>query len=278
MALTSITQIKSQRNRLFVQIKRILKGKGVKKYRKSLVFGRKIVRDVLRHHRKYVDVAVIFDGCSDVKGLEMEQHVPVVELSRSLFRELDIYGTNYPFLIISRPEIPQFESTAPLPKGCSLFVPFQNPENVGSVIRSAVAFSVSAVIILKESADPFHHKAIRASAGAVFDAPIYIGPSINDIGNIFGISREPKEQIFILHMNGDDIRNLTFHGESFGILPGIEGPGVPYTDLPYRTLKIPMYGPVESLNASVAVSIALYELSRHTLCPLRDNDNGNPSI
>jgi TrmH family RNA methyltransferase len=139
-----------------------------------------------------------------------------------------------------------------LPNGCSLLVPFQDPENVGAIIRTAVAFDVNRIILLAESANPFHPKAVRASAGTVFSARLFHGPSLAEI---------PQDMPVVVP--GRFRANLwpkPSFPPTFCLLTGMEGPGCPPIGRP-RPWPFP-WPPVESLNAAVATAIALYEWRR----------------
>ena len=97
-------------------------------------------------------------------------------------------------------------------------MPFQDPENAGAVIRSAVAFGVDRVILLLECAHPYHPKTLRASGGAVLHAELWEGPSVEDL--------PPELPVVPLSAGGTDIAAFTFP-ETFALLPGLEGPGLP---------------------------------------------------
>jgi tRNA G18 (ribose-2'-O)-methylase SpoU len=128
-----------------------------------------------------------------------------------------------------------------------VLVPFQDPENVGALIRSAVAFQADHVVLLAECAHPFHPKALRASGGAVLGAPLLQGPALAALPDSL--------PVIPLSGEGADIAGFRFPAQG-ALLPGMEGPGLPAA-WRERGVSIPIAG-VESLNASVAAGIALY--------------------
>ncbi len=173
------------------------------------------------------------------------------QLAPALFREVDVFGTRAPLLLVNVPPLPIWDPSEGLPEGTSLLVPFQDPENVGATIRSAVAFGVDQVILLEESAHPFHPKTLRASGGTVLRAKLFEGPSIKKL--------QAALDIFPLSTEGRNISTFTFP-ERFALLPGLEGEGLPEA-WRSRALAIPIRPEVESLNAAAAVAVALYAWS-----------------
>jgi len=107
-------------------------------------------------------------------------------------------------------------------------------------------------VLLEESANPFHGKTIRASAGEQFHLSLKKGPSIRTLK-----SRVP---LYALDMNGKNIETVQWP-ERFGLLTGMEGTGIP-EDIIAERVKIPLSQNTESLNASVALGIALYEIRK----------------
>ncbi len=248
---STVKQITSNRNKFFLRLKNILSGKGVKKHKTTIVFGRKIVDEFLIKFPAYIE-AIVVPQNYNINLPKAYKNYNIYIMSKKLFKELDIFNTRHPFIVAPVPDLPEFNLSGELPQGCTLLIPFQNPENVGAVIRSATAFNVQQVVILKEAANPFHPKSIRASSGTVFYAPLSQGPSIKELTT-------HKNLIITLDMKGKDIRRFDFP-EKFMLLPGLEGPGVP-ANIKTISLKIPISSHVNSLNAAVAASIALYEWS-----------------
>ena len=246
-----IKVIESEGNAVFKELKKLHRGRGIKKQGRTLVCGRRLTDEV---------IATAPQRC--LAWISQDDRTPPpegapgqmdwIQLSTALFRSLDLFGTRTPMVLYEFPTSPLWQPEADTPAGCSLLVPFQDPENVGAVIRTAVAMHVDRIILLGESANPFHPKAVRASAGTVFSAPLVQGPSLADL---------PADlPVIALSSTGKPIAQRPFPG-SFYLLPGMEGPGLPH---PWQTnaVSIPMAASVESLNAAVATAIALYEWQR----------------
>ncbi len=239
--------IESRQNNTFKDWKKLLSGRGIKKQQRALVSGSKQVAEVLRDFPGQC-LAWIGAGHHPPPPPDAPVHVAWYQLTDALFKEIDVIGTDAPVLLVSIPPIRQWSVADGLPPGCSVMVPFQDPENVGALIRSAVAFGVDNVILLSESAHPFHPKALRASGGAVMNTTLYEGPALSEIPEglpIMALSRE-----------GSDIAAIDFPS-TFALLPGLEGQGLP-RHLRGRALAVPIRDTVESLNAAIATAIALY--------------------
>ncbi len=238
--------IESDQNTFFKELKRLLSGRGIRKQRKALVSGSKQVAEILRDFPEQC-LAWINAG-SHTPPPDMPAHVRWYQLVDSLFKEIDVIGTNAPVLLVAAPVIRKWNPAEGLPPGCSVLIPFQDPENVGAVIRSAVAFGVDNIILLSESAHPFHPKALRASGGAVLRANLFEGPALKEIPDSL--------PIIALSGEGRDIAGVRFP-DTFAFLPGMEGKGLP-RNLRNGAVAVPIRNTVESLNAAAAAGIAFY--------------------
>lgn len=137
----------------------------------------------------------------------------------------------------------------------------QDPGNLGTMIRTADAVGIDAVILGEGCADVYNPKVIRATQGSLFHLPIIKG-NLSE-----WIARFEQQNIPIYGtslQNGVDYRNVS-PASSFALLVGNEGSGVRKELLERATtnLYVPIYGKAESLNVSVATGILLYYL-RHT--------------
>ncbi|WP_245986946.1 TrmH family RNA methyltransferase [Azospirillum thermophilum] len=173
-------------------------------------------------------------------------------LSPALFRALDVSGTNHPLLVGSVPAIPAIDLTQP-PQGLELLCALGDPSNLGALLRSAAAFGPARVVLLEGAAHPFHPKCLRAASNAQFELTLLRGPRWAEVNHAAG-------PLVALDAGGEDLTRYDWPADLRLIL-GEEGQGVP-ADCPARRLSIPTTGAVESLNATVAASIALF--ARHT--------------
>jgi tRNA G18 (ribose-2'-O)-methylase SpoU len=241
-------EIQSGENRIFRMFQMLFRGVGIKKHHLAFLSGPKQVKEILRDFPDRC-AGLILRRDQDVFDWILPDSVRRYHLAAPLFRKIDIYGTDQPILLVHVGEFPIWNPDK-WPKGCTLIVPFQDPVNVGSVIRSAAAFGVTQVVLLKEAAHPFHPKSARVAGSTLFRVPIYEGPSIRAL-------RRLKAPLIALSPEGEDVGKFLFP-PAFALMPGLEGPGVPEGLKRDVVLSIPMEPGVESLNASLATGVALY--------------------
>lgn len=136
----------------------------------------------------------------------------------------------------------------------------QDPANVGAVLRSAWAFGAGACVLGRGTADPFHPRALRASAGAALHLPRLEAelPAVLDALGAAGYRRlglDPREGVPPEEAAAGGPAVLVVGAEGAGLSPAVR------ERLDAR-VRIPMRPGVESLNAAVAAGIALYALGR----------------
>jgi TrmH family RNA methyltransferase len=136
----------------------------------------------------------------------------------------------------------------------------QDPGNVGTVIRSAEAFSARAVLLGERTASHFNSKVVRASAGSVFREPIIRAPLLETISTL---KEHGFRAIATSSHKGRPLDELNLRGRVL-LLIGGEGAGLPpaITAQADELVTIPHSPRVESLNAGIAASILLYEAAR----------------
>ena len=135
----------------------------------------------------------------------------------------------------------------------------QDPGNLGTIIRSAVSFNFDTVILSENTVDLYNDKVIRASEGMIFHIDVLRC-------NIYDLVKELKSnnyKIYTTNVDGGKALNTIDFKEKIGIIIGNEGLGVSdIKTLADESIYIPMNKKCESLNASVAASIIMYEMSK----------------
>ncbi len=138
----------------------------------------------------------------------------------------------------------------------------QDPGNLGTIIRSAVAFGVDTVILGKNTVDLYNPKTIRASQGMHFHVDIIE----KDLKEVIEDLKDKDIPVYGTDVSlGEDVRLLKEKDkESYALVMGNEGNGISeeIRNLCDSMLYIAMNAKAESLNVGVAASILLYELNR----------------
>lgn len=233
--------------------------RGIERFRQCLVFGKKVVQETLRRHParclELLRSAKTLRASGPARvSFSIPVHVATYTLSPTCFNHVDVFGTGCPILVCTALSLPRADIKTP-PRGLELLCPLGDPANVGALLRTAAAMGVNRVILLKESAHPYHPKSIRAASGATFDVPLTQGPSVRDLPGPSKLRASPAPWV-TLHVEGEEMPGFPWP-KDVRMLVGEEGPGLPPCSSGKR-LAVPMTESVESLNAVAAVSMALY--------------------
>ena len=247
--------------------------RGIERFRQCLVFGKKVVQETLKRHparclellhsakalRDPSRLRGTLRGSGQASGWDrvsfsIPVHVATYTLSPTCFNHVDIFGTGCPILVCTALPLPCADVETP-PRGLELLCPLGDPANVGALLRTAAAMGANQVVLLKESAHPYHPKSIRAASGATFDVPLTQGPSVRDLPGPSRLRASPAPWV-TLHVEGEGMPGFQWP-KDVRMLVGEEGPGLPPFSSGKR-LAIPMTESVESLNAVTAASMALY--------------------
>jgi len=151
------------------------------------------------------------------------------------------------------------DSKATLGDKVLLLDDIQDPGNLGTIIRSSLAFSVTDIILNLNSVDIYNDKVIRSSQGMIFKVNI-LKSNLKDI--VLKLKDDNYTILGTSVKDGIDARSINI--DKFALIMGNEGQGVKkeLLDLCDKNLYIKMNKDCESLNVGVATSILLYELNR----------------
>lgn len=185
--------------------------------------------------------------------LSFKVDVPVYYVSVSVINKLKNISTSKFIGVVSKKESKEYRG-----KKYLLLDRVSDPGNLGTIMRSAVAFNVDTLIVSLDSCDIYNDKVIRASEGAIFKLNIISEDLLQAINTL------KKLDIAIYGTdvkNGVDVREIP--KDNFAIIMGNEGAGISsdVKKLVENNIYIKTSN-VESLNVAMAASIILYELNK----------------
>jgi tRNA G18 (ribose-2'-O)-methylase SpoU len=263
-----IKNISSFENSYYKNLKKLENSREIKKQNKALIAGKKIINDYIQNKVKNI-LSIIFTKNVSEDELfkyyetlirkEKDLKVDYVYIQSELLQSLELNQYPPPYLEVKVNPIKSVEDFSF--KDSFIVLPLQDPVNMGACIRSAYAFGINNILLTKESCNPYLLKAVRSSAGTVFNCNFY-ELSYQYPSDILEKSKIP---IYVLDLKGKDIRTIKKIPQTFGLILGEEGKGIPENLIPKNAEKIfiPINPSLDSLNVSVACGIALFYLSKN---------------
>ena len=139
----------------------------------------------------------------------------------------------------------------------------QDPGNLGTILRTVDSADLKQIILSKNSADPYNPKVVRSTMGAIFRV------NIIEAENLLDTLKEVKKHNFEVVVTSLDtnesIYNIQYKNKVIVIGNEANGVSKEIQEIADKKVKIPMLGKTESLNASVATGIMVYEYVRGKL-------------
>lgn len=137
----------------------------------------------------------------------------------------------------------------------------QDPGNLGTIIRTAAAAGTDCLLLTKGCVDLYNPKVIRATMGGIFRIPV---ASVDNNVELIKALKAKAFQTFVAHLGAKKNHFEVDFTCPVALIIGNEnrGPSPEFIENADYKVKIPMVGNIESLNASVATGILLYEIVR----------------
>ena len=238
---------------------------------KRLIVGTRAVAEAIRANASDISIVYVAEEArrdlAELAETAQRQKVPVEERSAAELEKL-AKGLKHQGVIAitgSYSYLSLEELLEKLPERALLVAldEITDPHNFGAIVRSAVALGADGLITLKHRAAPVTPVVVRASAGATEHA------RIARVANLVLTLDQLRDRDFdVLGLAGEGATDLAQYrdsGRSRVLVVGSEGKGLRRLTREHcsELLRIPMLGPIESLNASVAAAIALYALKTH---------------
>ena len=245
-------RITSRKNPLLQQVKKLLSSRKAREEAGIFVAdGTKLLQEAVRYYPGLRTV-ILSEGVE----ADVPDHVRVIRVPGDVMESISPMASPQGALFLC--DLP--EEKAFLPKGGMLLLDgIQDPGNLGTILRTADALDVPAVL-LEGCADPYSHKVVRASMGAVLRKDVIRSTwdQVQSACRAAGI----RIGVTALSDRASDIRKADL--KDMAVVIGSEGQGVrrEILDSADAELIIPMNAHCESLNAAVAATIVMWELAR----------------
>ena len=244
-------RITSRKNPFLQQVKKLLSSK---KERLSaglfVADGTKLLQEAVRWYEG-LDTVIL----SDAVEAEVPDHVRLIRVPEDVMASISPMEAPQGALFLCR--LPEKAEFIPRP-GMLLLDGIQDPGNIGTILRTADALQIP-VVLLEGCADPYSHKVVRSSMGAVFRTPV-VQTAWAEVAESCRASGVPVA-VTALSDRASDIRQADV--KKMAVVIGSEGQGVRREILENADaeLIIPMTAHCESLNAAVAASIVMWQMT-----------------
>ncbi|MDF2952942.1 MAG: tRNA G18-methylase SpoU [Thermodesulfobacterium sp.] len=259
--------IKSRENKVFKWVRELTETKKRKKEKKFLLEGFTFVKETLEKFPELIECVILGEGFTKFeKGKEFlnflnKRNFPHYIFSSSLIKEISSTETPQGIMaVIKQPEYQDISSFLKKePNIVILLEEIQEPNNVGAIIRVALAAGASAVFYTKGTADPYSLKSVRASAVAILHLPVV---RIEETKKAITLLKEKRFQIIAtVPKGGENLFKAEFNPK-LAVILGNEARGVSKKakTLSDKLITIPMSKKAQSLNVAVSAGIILYHI------------------
>lgn len=243
-------RITSRQNPLLQQVRKLLSSRKERENTGLFVAdGTKLLQEAIRWWPG-LDTVILSDGIQ----MELPDSVRQVRVPESVMESISPMQTPQGALFLCR--LPEKQDFQPKP-GMLLLDGLQDPGNLGTILRTADALQIP-VALLEGCADPFSHKVVRASMGAVFRT-VPVQTTWAQAKQTF-VENQIPVAVTALNERAQDIRQADL--KTMAVVIGSEGQGVrrEILDSADHALIIPMNPNCESLNAAIASAIVMWQM------------------
>lgn len=225
-----------------------------------IVYGRNVAKEVLQKNKKVKKIYIQKDfSDKTIISLIEKRNLSYEYLDKNMLRKFEKYSHQGIILDIGDFVYSNIdEMFNDNPETVVLLDHIEDPHNLGAIIRTCEAAGIKWIIIPKDRSVLVNATVMKTSAGAVENVNVVLVTNLNDV-----IKKMKKANYWIVgtDMNGDDYREIDYSGKTC-IIIGNEGKGISKSIESSCDFiaQIPMYGKVNSLNASVAAGIIIFEV------------------
>lgn len=135
----------------------------------------------------------------------------------------------------------------------------QDPGNLGTIIRTAVAADAKGIFLLKGTVDPYNEKCVRSTMSALCNIPIFEDITLSEF---YDFIKDNTIKTYVTSLENAKPYHTISYAKRTMVILGNEGNGVSkeIVEMCDQAITIPMYGDIESLNVSIAAALCMYKV------------------
>ena len=135
----------------------------------------------------------------------------------------------------------------------------QDPGNLGTIIRAAVAAGAKGIFLLKGTVDPYNEKCVRSTMSALCNIPIFEDITLSEF---YDFIKDNTIKTYVTSLENAKPYHTISYAKRTMVILGNEGNGVSkeIIEMCDQAITIPMYGDIESLNVSIAAALCMYKV------------------
>lgn len=258
-------KISSKDNSLIKHIKRLKEKKYRDKYGEYIVEGLKLINEAIQEN---VDIKhiVVCDGCDNSEMIESHlkyemARIDFIYVPQNIFKMVsDVENPQGVLAVIRKKNNEEIKTNEDL---ILVLDDIQDPGNLGTILRTADSVGLKQILVSKGTADAYNPKVVRSTMGAIFRVNVI---ECVDLKNILKELKNSNYKVMITSLKAKKTiyevnykkKIIVIGNESNGVSNDIQ-------KISDEQVIIPMLGKTESLNASVATGVILYEYVRQNL-------------
>ena len=258
-------RITSKDNSIIKHIKRLKEKKYRAEYGEYIIEGLKLIKEAVQENAE-IKYIVVCDGCDNSEIIESHLKYEMARLDfiyvpQNIFKMIsDVENPQGVLAVIGKKNNKEINTSEDLILALD---DIQDPGNLGTILRTADSVGLKQILVSKGTADCFNPKVVRSTMGAIFRVNVI---ECEDLKHTLKELQNKEYKVMITSLKAkNSIYNTDYNKKVIVIGNEANGVSKEIQNIADEKVIIPMLGKTESLNASVATGVILYEYVRQKL-------------
>ena len=257
--------ISSKDNAIIKHIAKLKEKKYRAEYNEFIVEGLRLIKEAVQENAE-IKYIVVCDGCDNSEIIEGHLKYEMARLDfiyvpQNIFKMIsDVENPQGVLAVIGKKNNEEIKTNEDLILALD---DIQDPGNLGTILRTADSVGLKQILVSKGTADSYNPKVVRSTMGAIFRVNIVV---CEDLKETLKELQNKEYKVMITSLKAkNSIYNTNYNKKVIVIGNEANGVSKEIQNIADEKVIIPMFGKTESLNASVATGVILYEYVRQKL-------------